>query len=109
MGVNQTQTLESCGGCTENVEAWNKYAFVVSENDHADLAFTVNQQTDLPVESAGKKGYLTGQVIAENAFRRDAAAIKTFQRFDLLGAQPRCIAEYLINGKPSLPSCVPYS
>jgi hypothetical protein len=81
---------------------------VVSENDHADLALAVDQQTDLTIESAGKKRYLPGKVIAENAFRRDAAAIKTFQRFDLLGAQPRCIAEYLIDGKPSLSSCVPF-
>jgi hypothetical protein len=77
---------------------------VVSENDHADLTLSVDQQADLTVESAGKKGYFPGQVIAENGFRRDAAAIKTFQRLDLLGAQPRCIAEYLIDGKPSLPS-----
>lgn len=104
MGVNQTQALEACGGCAENVQAGNKYAFVVSENDHADFALAVDQQTDLSIEIAGKKGYLPRQVIAENSFRRDAAVIKTFQRLDLLGAQPRCIAEYLIDGKPSLPS-----
>ncbi|MDD4356852.1 MAG: hypothetical protein PHN98_06335 [Smithellaceae bacterium] len=77
---------------------------MVSENDHADLSLAVDQQTDLAVEGAGEKGYLPGKVIAENAFRRDTAAIKTFQRFDLLGAQPRCIAEYLIDGRPSLSS-----
>lgn len=104
MCVNQAQALEPCGGCTKNIEIGNKYALVVSENDHADFTFAVDQQTDLAVESTGKKGQFPGQFIAENIFRRDGAAIKTFQRFDLLGAQPRCIAEYLIDGKPPLPS-----
>ena len=98
MCVNQAQAFEPCRGCAEDVKAGNKYALVVSENDHADFTFAVDQQTDLAVESTGKKGQFPGQFIAENAFRRDATAIKTFQRFDLLGTQPWCIAEYLIDG-----------
>ena len=102
MGVDQPQALEP-GGCrAEGVKVGNENPPVVPEDNHADFALAVDEQADLPVERAGKKGQFAREVVADDIFRRDAAAVETFQGFDLPGAKPRCVAEYFMNVAPSL-------
>jgi len=38
---------------------------MIAQDDHADFALAVNQQTNLPVEGAGKKGYFPGEIVAD--------------------------------------------
>ena len=57
MSMNQPQAFKSRGCRAESVEVGNKNTFVVPEDDHADLTLAVDKQAELPVESAGKKGY----------------------------------------------------
>ena len=79
MSMNQPQAFKSCGCRAESVKVWNKNTFVVPEDDHADLTLAVDQQADLPVECAGKKGYFPGQVVADYVFWRYAPPVETFQ------------------------------
>jgi hypothetical protein len=65
---------------------------MISDNDHTDFPLAADQQTDLPVDVAGKKGYLPGKIIGNDIFRRDASVTKMLQLFDLRGAQPRRIS-----------------
>lgn len=107
--MDQTQTFEA-GGCrAEGIKAGNKDALVIAQNNHRDFALAADQQPDLPVEFSRKKRYFPGQIVVDDIFRRDGAAIETFQGFDLLGAKSGCIAEYLVDGVSSLQICVKQS
>ena len=102
MGMNQPQAFKP-GGCrAESVKIGNQNALVIPEDNYADLTLAVDEQADLPVERAGKKGYFSCQIVADYSLRRDAPAVETFQRLDLLGAQSRCVTQYFIDGAPSL-------
>jgi hypothetical protein len=52
----------------------------------ADFSLAADEQANLPVKIAGKKGQLPGQIMADNIFRRDAPAAEAFYLFNLSGA-----------------------
>jgi hypothetical protein len=81
---------------------------MVADNNGADFALAAYQQTDLPVDVAGKKGYLPGEVIGNDIFRRYASVTKILQLFDLRGTQPRRISGNFVDGVlPYLFQCPP--
>ena len=79
MCMNQPQAFKP-GGCrAKSVKIGNQNAFVIPEDDQADFALAIDQQTYLPVERPGQKRNLTSQIIADQIFRRDTPAVETFQ------------------------------
>ncbi|GAB6272783.1 MAG: hypothetical protein STSR0003_26340 [Smithella sp.] len=65
MRMNQPEPFEP-GGCrAKGIQSGNENAFMIAQDDHADFALAVDQQTNLPVEGAGKKGYFPGEIIAD--------------------------------------------
>jgi len=85
--MHQPQAFKPGGRRAKSVKIRNQNAFVIPEDDHADFAFAINQQTDLPVECTRQERDLARQIIADQIFRRDVPAVETFQRFDLLSAK----------------------
>lgn len=76
--MNKPQAFKPGGGRAVGVEIGDHDAFVIPEDDHADLALAVDEEPDLPVEFASQKGNLACQIIADQTCRRDAPAVKTF-------------------------------
>jgi hypothetical protein len=72
---------------------------VVADYCGDDFSFAADKQADLPVNIAGKKGQLPGQIMADNIFRRDAFAAEAFYLFDLRGAQACRISENFIDSR----------
>jgi hypothetical protein len=64
-----------------------------------DFSFAADKQADLPVNIAGKKGQLPGQIMADNIFRRDAFAAEAFYLFNLSGTQAGSISENFIDSR----------
>lgn len=98
MRMDQTQSLETGGRSPEKIKAGDKDAFEIAQDDHDDLSLAIDHQANLAVEFAGLQGYLPRQIVVYDIFRGNGPAVQPFQGFDGLGAQPRCIAEYLIDG-----------
>ena len=63
-----------------------------------NFASPADQQTDLPVDVAGKKAKLPGQFRGNDLFRRNVFAIQSFQLFNLAGTKPGCISRKFMNG-----------
>jgi hypothetical protein len=78
MGMNKPQAFKPGGGRAVSVEIGNHDAFMVPEDDHADLTLAVDEEPDLPVEFASQKRNLACQIVADYIFRRDAPAVETF-------------------------------
>ena len=72
---------------------------MIADYNRADFALAADEQTDLPVDVAGKKGYLSCKIIGNDIFRRDASVTKMLQLFDLCGAQPRRISGNFVDGR----------
>jgi hypothetical protein len=80
---------------------------MVADYNCADFALAADQQTDMPVDVAGKKRYLPGEVIGNDIFRRYASVTKMLQLFDLRGAQPRRISGNFVDGRlPLISLCL---
>jgi len=56
---------------------------VIADNNFADFSLAVDQQADLTVDFPGKKRYLTGKIIGNDAFRGDALISEALQLFDV--------------------------
>jgi hypothetical protein len=70
---------------------------VVADYCGADFSSAADEQAYLPVDFAGKKGYLPGQIMADDIFRRDSFAAEAFYLFNLSGSQSRCISKNFID------------
>jgi len=55
MRVDQAQPLEAGGRRAKSIQAGDEDASVIAQDHHADFAFAVNQQADLPVERTGQQ------------------------------------------------------
>jgi len=72
---------------------------MVADDDRGYFTPAADEQTDLPVNVAGKKGQLLCELLGDDAFRRDALVPQTLYLFNLRGAQARRISRNFINGR----------
>ena len=72
---------------------------MIADYNGADFALAADKQTYLPVDVAGKKGYLPCKIISNDIFRRYASVTKMLKLFDLRGAQPRSISRNFVDSR----------
>lgn len=79
MRVHQAQPLETSGCRSETVQAGNQDPFMIADNDHADFPLPVNQEADLTIDGTGQGRNFPRQLMADQNFRSDAAAVEILQ------------------------------
>jgi hypothetical protein len=95
--MNEPQTFETHGGGTESFQIRYHDAFVVADYYSRNFSFAADEQADLTVDFAGEKGQLTGKILSNYIFWRNAFVSQTLYLLDLRGAQSCRISSNFIN------------